>query len=512
MRRAVPAVVATVTCLALAACGTRLPDRDFVVSSGGVVAGDPAAAGDLGTDASAAPDAAAPGTTAAGSAGASTGGSGATSTTGSAANAGSAAKGAAAGSSAGKGAANTASDVGVTPTTITLGSISSRTNPFDPTAFVGPLYGAQAFVDELNRHGGINGRTVRLAACDDHGDGGRNNECVHQLVDTDKVFALASSAIFTYAGASYVQSKGVPDVGSQPIDTAYTQYSHLFDLYGESYPRNGTVGYNGQLEGGTEVYQYFKGKFPKVPLKAGVVYYNQAASQRYADDITKGLQAEGYAVVGKEVNFALPDYDSAVLDMKSQGVQYVYDVLDAGGNQNLCASMDSNGLSDQITAKVTTTQSWVANIGSQYSQAPKCRNKIWATGNTLNYEDTGKPPVAAFRAAMSRLHTDGPDQLSEWALEGWAGMQWLTDAMSSCGANLTRACVEAYMTRSQPYTANGLLTARTFVSHPATPTDRNCINVARWDDRSNGGKGGWATQVAEMSNNCFTAKNVLYTP
>jgi ABC-type branched-subunit amino acid transport system substrate-binding protein len=407
---------------------------------------------------------------------------------------------------------NTASDVGVTPTTVTLGTISSRSNAFDPSAFVGPQYGAEAFVDDLNRHGGIAGRTVKLVACDDHGDGGRNQECVHQLLDKTRVFALVSNAIFSYAGASYVQSKGVPDVGSQPIDTAYDRYSHLWDIYGEPYPRNGTVGYHGQLEGGTEVYRFFKSHFPKEPLKAGVVYYNQADSQRYGDNLVRGLKAEGYTVYAKEINFALPDYDSAVLDLKAQGVRYVYDALDSGGNENLCASMDANGLSEQLKAKVTTTQSWTDSVRTEYGDSPKCRDVIWATGNTRNFEDTQYAGVAAFRTAMTRRHTDGPTQLSEWALEGWAGAQWLADAMSSCGAQLTRRCVETYLARPVLYDGHGLLTARSFKKYPHRTHYKTCINVARWQDSAQGGHGGWVTQVPDMSSNCTDAQEILYTP
>ncbi|MCW2543586.1 MAG: amino acid/amide transporter substrate-binding protein family, partial [Frankiales bacterium] len=375
------------------ACGTRLPDRDFVTVAAGP-------AGPTATATAVAPGVADPSSTI--SAGPLDPGA----TTAANGPAGRPTAGASA-------AANTASDVGVTTTTIRLGTISSRTNAFDPTAFVGPTYGIQAFVDDLNRHGGVHGRTVQLFSCDDHGDGSRNNACVHQLIDTDKVFALVSNAIFSYAGASYVQSKGVPDIGSQPIDTAYSAFSHLWDIYGESYPRNGTVGYRGQLEGGTEVYRFFNERFPKVARKAGIVYYNQADSQRYADNLAKGLEKEGYSVVQEEVNFALPNYDAAVLDMKSQGVTYVYDALDAGGNQNLCAALDSNDLSRRLTAKVTTTQSWVASIATQYQQSPVCRSKIWSTGNSLSYEDTQYAGVRAFREAMARRHTDGPDQLSE---------------------------------------------------------------------------------------------------
>jgi hypothetical protein len=193
-------------------------------------------------------------------------------------------------------------------------------------------------------------------------------------------------------------------------------------------------------------------------------------------------------------------------------VTYVYDALDSGGNQNLCASMDSNGLSSQLNAKVTTTQSWVSSISSQYSQAPICRNKIWSTGNTRNYEDTRYPQVRAFRDAMARRHTDGPDQLSEWALEGWAGGQWLTDAMASCGASLTRRCVETFMSRDVKYDGHDLLTPRDFLKHPKRPHTVNCLDVARWQDSAAGGRGAWVTQVADMDSTCWDVPTVYYSP
>jgi ABC-type branched-subunit amino acid transport system substrate-binding protein len=473
----------------LTACGTRLPDSSFAAQGTTVVTTQQPGAG--GGTASAAP-------TASASAAAGTG-EGPGGTTGLVASA-------SPGTGITNGRPTTASDTGVTPTTITLGQIVSRANPFDPKAFVGPLYGAAALVSDLNARGGINGRTVKLVTCDDHGDANRNTSCVHSLIDSSHVFALVAQSIFTYAGASYVQSKGVPDVGSQPVDTAYDRWSHLWDIYGESYPRNGTVGYNGRLVGGTEVYQYFKKRFDG-PLKAGVVYYNVASSTRFGQSIASGLRAEGYSVVEKQINFALPDFDSAVLDMRSQGVKYVYDALDTGGNVSLCRAMDADGLSPQITAKVTTTQGWVGSVSTDYTDSPGCRNKIWATGNDLNYEDEQLPQVKRFRDAMRRLHLDGTDQLSEWALEGWAGALWLSDAMRSCGADLTRHCVEAFMGSGQPYTAGGLLTPRSFRKSPPEKTVRTCINVARWADSK-----GWVTQVPDMNRNCFDAKQISYQP
>jgi ABC-type branched-subunit amino acid transport system substrate-binding protein len=423
-------------CLTLAACGTRLPDSAFTQPANPVAGSSPTAGGSASPSATAA------------------------------------------------GAGNTASDVGVTPTTITIGEIASATNPFDPQAFVGPTYGLEAFVRYTNAHGGIHGRQLVLRSCDDQG---------------------SSNVVLDYAGASYVNSQNVPDIGGQPIDNAYNTYRNLYDIYGETYPRNGKPGLNGKLYGGTEVYRYFKVTFPHVPLKAGVVEYNQSDSERFGNSIAEGLRDEGYAVSVKVVNFALPDFNSVAISFKHTGVQYVYDALDTAGNVRLCDALDQNNVT--LTAKVLTTQAWNQTVNADYASAPKCRNELWVTGNTRNYEDTQYHQVALFRAQMSADGDGGPKQLSDWALEGWAGGLWFADAAGSCGADLTRVCVEKYMNRSEPYTGHGLLTPRKFSELSVEPPIiRDCINVARWVSS----KDAWVTQVANMDTNCFRVRNFSY--
>jgi len=456
MRRACLALALAAALTALGACGTRLPDSAFT----GEQHPSPAPSGSATTGSSATP----------------------TPTTG-----------------------NTASDVGVTPTTITIGQIASVTNPFDPQSFVGPTLGLQAFVRYTNAHGGVHGRQLVLRTCDDQGSSIENNVCAHTLIQKDHVFALVSNAAIDYAGASFVNAQNVPDVGAQPIDNAYNTYRNLFDIYGESYPRNGQPGLHGQLFGGTEVYRYFKVKFPQVPLKAGVVEYNQSDSERFGNSIAQGLRLEGYTVVVKVVNFALPDYNSIAIAFKHAGVQYVYDALDNGGNQRLCNALDDNDVT--LTAKVLTTQAWNQSVNADYASSPKCRNELWVTGNTRNYEDTKYHQVALFRQQMSADGDDGSKQLSEWALEGWAGGLWFADAANSCGADLTRSCLEKFMTRSQPYDGDGLLTPRKFSVDTVEPkTVRDCINVARWVSS----KDSWVTQVPNMDTNCFRVPNFSY--
>jgi branched-chain amino acid transport system substrate-binding protein len=400
-------------------------------------------------------------------------------------------------------AGNTASAPGVTPTSITIGEIVSKTNLFDPTAFVGPAYGLQAFVNYTNDHGGIHGRKLILKVCNDQGQTTVDETCAHTLIDNDHVFALVANAAYNYAGASYVNSQNVPDIGAQPIDNAYNTYKNLFDVYGEAYPRNGKVGYNGQLYAGTETYHYFKTHFPKVPLKAGVVEYAQNESERYGASIVKGLKLEGYSVVTKVVSLVLPDFNSVAIAFKHAGVNYVYDALSGGANVQLCDALDHNNVT--LTAKVLTAQSWVQSVGKDYASAPKCRNELWVTGDTRNYEDTQYPQVAAFRQQMSADGNGGASDMSEWALEGWAGALWFDDAATSCGADVTRSCIETYMNRPTYYTGHGLLTPRRFVSEGAeSATIHNCLDVARWVQSKNS----WVTQTPTFD--CATVHNFSY--
>ncbi|AEH08715.1 MULTISPECIES: ABC transporter substrate-binding protein [Protofrankia] len=404
--------------------------------------------------------------------------------------------------------ANTASDTGVTTNDVKVGVIVGLTSPLGSETFSTSLYGAKAYFDALNAAGGVNGRKVTLVQCDDHGSGPDNTACARKLVDDEKVFALAGVSAFDYAGAQYLNSKGVPDVGGQPTSSAYDQYPHLYSIYGSYYPRDGRQpGYDGNLYAGTENYRWLKENLST--RVAGVVYYNVAPSQRYAQSVADGLRREGYTVVEKEINYFAPNFDAAVLDLKARGVDVIFDAMEDNGNLALCKSMQAQGLT--VKAKMTTSQGWTDTFGQAFADTPNCRDATYATSSTRNYNDTNYPAVARFRADMAKYQPAREGKLSIWTLEGYASAQWLTDAIRSCGANVTRVCVEQFLNRPQDYDGDGLLTPRNFTKLATPPeTDRNCINVARWEISANGGKGGWVTQVRDMNTNCFTVPNLPY--
>ena len=167
----------------------------------------------------------------------------------------------------------------------------------------------------------------------------------------------------------------------------------------------------------------------------------------------------------------------------------------------------------QLKAKISTEASWTSRFQSDFASTPNCRAKSYATGLVANYDDTSNPGVAAFRAAFTTYFGSTSPYLAEWAMHGWVAAMWLSDAMSSCGAALTRTCVEAYMDRSTKYGANGLLDPSSFVSPPessftapgAVSTD--CISAAQWSD-ANGGH--WVTR-ADLAHNCYATPWYSYS-
>ncbi|MFC9847201.1 ABC transporter substrate-binding protein [Streptomyces sp. NPDC060223] len=382
---------------------------------------------------------------------------------------------------------------------IRVGIITSATSPVGGSAFTGPRDGAKAYFDRLNARGGIGGRQVEVRLCDDGGSGVGNNECVHRLVDEDKVVALVATTALDYAGAPRVSHARVPDIGGQPIGPAYDTYPYLYGIYGSLAPRAGTPGWGGELYGGTEVYRYFKRE--QGARTAAVVSYNQSASASYAGLVAAGLKAEGYEVVTEQVDFALPNFRAAAADLKEQGADLVFDALDTHGNAQLCEAMDAVGAS--VIAKVTNVQNWTSAVASDYADSPRCRNALWATGASRNYEDTGNAAVREFREATKGLETH-----SQWQLEGWAAAMWFSDAAESCvSSGVTRACVDRFMNRGEPYSAEGLLVPVVYERLAAPPsTRRTCLSVARWEDAR-----GWVSQ-GEMDSNCFEVRQLAYRP
>jgi len=490
-------------CLVLTACGSRRPMKDFVAAgstaNGGTQLGQTTTNGGTvlpGGGSSAAPGQTVPGTSSGGLPipGATSGTSTGTTPQGS-------------GHAPGSSQANTASDAGITPTTISLGNIVTKSGSFGEDQFTSFYYGAAAYFDYINSQGGINGRKIIFNTCDDRGQQADNNACARSLAKDGKtgVFAFVANDCLVCPGLKYISDLKIPSVGGLAIDFYDYALPYSWRYSGQMYPTDGQhIGYKGNLYEGTQMFHYFKVKMGMT--KAAVVYYGASAQSKEAgESFIKALQREGIKTYGYSENVALPQWDSDVLSMKAKGIQFVFDSIDIGGNQNFCKSIDSNHL--VLKAKVSTISTWAQSVGTTFDYP--CRTYIYSSDipGSLGYDQTSNPEIATFRAAMKRYFPNREDKMFEWNVDGWASAMWFADAAKSCGANLTRTCLISYLNRPKPYAAHGIWYPRNNVKYnfQTKKTLDQCITIAHWDEARKS-----FVTVGDYHNTCYTTPYIPY--
>jgi branched-chain amino acid transport system substrate-binding protein len=488
--------------IALSACGTRLPDKDFSLSQGQAVAGPAQSTGPsaTGTTGPAAP------TT---NNGASTGTAGHTVTSGGSAGSGSQkVSGNAAPADfstlcgpAPAGQKNTASDIGVTPTSITVGNITSDNNPFGSDQFSPNHWGAYAFSQYCNARGGINGRQISFQHCNDGGTNSGNVTCVNGLVNKN-AFAFIGDNCFQCGGAQTMNSKDRPDIGGEPIDgAAYYTYPHMYNILGDGYPKDGKhTGYQNQYWGLPQLGLWFKAH---VKLqRVAIVYYDEIDSQRGAAQIALSLGAAGIQTKSYAVQISGTP-DSAVTAMQHDGMQAIFDALDDTGNIKLCDSMQNHQPYNWL-AKVSTISTWTAKVGAEFNSL--CQKIMYSAGSSSNYADSSNPVAAEFRQDFARYA--GGQTPAQWALEGYISGIWFAQAVKSCGAGPTRACVEKWLNDQKSLSAYGLMDPTTSfqkVHYSTGLSAKACNDVVKWNGST------WTTQVdVGDASGCYTSRYFHY--
>jgi branched-chain amino acid transport system substrate-binding protein len=469
-------------CLLASACGTRLHNSAFLKAAGGGQSGpqgqEPLAGGvgavtDQGGGATAAGGG---GSTAAG------GGSGPSSQAGGGAAARAASPGSAGGSAGGAGGpGNTASDQGVTATSIRVGNITAIGGAFGPEAFQVSLRGVRVFFQAINDRGGINGRKLSLSTCDDREDGSQDLACAIRLNEQDKVFALlANNSDATARSASYEYKNNIPDIGF-PLNNGYDKYPNMYSIYGNQHPRDGKqVGVNGTRYLPSGIYRWFKQE--RHVDKAAFFFYTIPVSQQAAYAEENGAKLEGIATTyeggGSHAgeNPAAPSFDTDVVNMKAAGVNAVFDAIDTPANQKLCAAMDRQGFT--VAAKVSTVEVW-GDLVKDWT-AP-CRSTVYVGGvGAASYADQANPGVAQFRSEFAKYCPGCP--LHQWSIDAWAAARMLADGIGSMGANVTRVGLEKWLDGLNQYTNHGLVVPVDYQKVDFSKPRTDHFVVAQWQD------------------------------
>ena len=113
----------------------------------------------------------------------------------------------------GAGAASSASSApGVTPTSITVGSISTQTGTL-ASNFSTLIQGEKAYFAYINAQGGVNGRKIDYKyQLDDGGNPTTFNQLANTLINQDHVFAVTGVGTAFFSPNLFVES-GIPTYG-----------------------------------------------------------------------------------------------------------------------------------------------------------------------------------------------------------------------------------------------------------------------------------------------------------
>ncbi len=118
---------------------------------------------------------------------------------------------------------------GITPTSILIGQSAAFTGPAAQLG-IQMRDGAKLWLDEVNAHGGVNGRRIELKTRDDQYESKLAADNTKKLIEDDRVFALfayvgtptsqASLPIFTAARVPFV----APFTGAELLRTPFNRY------------------------------------------------------------------------------------------------------------------------------------------------------------------------------------------------------------------------------------------------------------------------------------------------
>lgn len=217
---------------------------------------------------------------------------------------------------------------------IVLGATAAHSGP--AAASYNVVSGMQAYFDQVNADGGINGRKIKLIGKDDAYDPSKALSATRQLVEQDHVVAMVGSVGTgsQLAVRPYLNSKKIPQLfvvsGDPSFATEQDKYPWTFG-WQPSYLLEGRV-----------MADYVLKNLPDARI--GVLYQNDNTGKPYLQGLTDGLGAHASQIVATE------GYHSTAASVSSQ----IASLKASGANTLFVATSPGFGIKAMVAA---------ANIG-----------------------------------------------------------------------------------------------------------------------------------------------------
>jgi ABC-type branched-subunit amino acid transport system substrate-binding protein len=338
-------------------------------------------------------------------------------------------------------ASNKASDVGVTPTQITLGNVAVLSGPV-PGLFQGSPYAVDAYFNYINSQGGVYGRKLVLKSGDD-GLTCNLDASVTQDLSTQVFAFVGSFTVLDSCGAPvFVANPQIPDV-SFSLTPATKKLSNLYSP--QPNPPNFRTG----------GFLYMKQKFPTAVTAVGSLYTNNVGATESFNEQKSAMESVGYKVVYSRAYAPTESqFASDIIKMRSAGVQFLWltDTDDATAARVLDEALQQNWHPQVIMSDSQYDANFVKLAD------PKAIDGMWADEQFALFqgEDAASvSEVGLFQTWMQKTHPGFPPDL--FAMYSWAGAALFVQALKAAGPNPTRAALFDALKNIHNFDDNGML-------------------------------------------------------
>jgi branched-chain amino acid transport system substrate-binding protein len=370
-------------------------------------------------------------------------------------------------SSAGAASGLKASAPGITPTTITVGLVTSLTGS-DASGSAGILQSFKARIDLQNAEGGVDGRKINVVTEDDESQSSDNATAAAAELSKG-VFAIDDNSAFTYGAATALQQQGIPVVGGGYDAFEWTEATYT-NMFSTSYG----------VFGGTQQPRYTVN--PTLLKKAGAKKF---AVLGYSISPSSAGAAANEAISLKQAGFQVPYLDTS-LPFGTVNVTATALAMKAAGVDSMVAEIDGNTELALITAGEQTGIKWkyvvlATGYGSQWLSNPTAvadSQKLYF-GVLQTPVELHTPGTIAEQGAFKKYagFTGVPD--FGWS-EGWESAGLLIEGLQVAGKNPTRQSFITNLRKVTSWNDNGLLSVPINFEHTTTPAKTLC---------------GWTTQL-----------------
>ncbi len=197
---------------------------------------------------------------------------------------------------------------GVTPTSVTIGNVSTQLAGL----FTGAVVGTEAYAAYINSHGGINGRKIVVSSADDRFQGAFNRQEVQSAMQSDFASVGGLSLEDSFSEPLVAAHPGFPDITAS-LDPATEKLPNNFSPLPAS---------NGWPTGPL---LYFKQKYPtKIAYTATIIADLPSTELSWANE-KEAMQHLGYTVLSDPaLSPATTDFTAQVVAMKAAGVRILF--------------------------------------------------------------------------------------------------------------------------------------------------------------------------------------------